>query len=85
MSDDSSGLTIRQSRPKRTADRRVAEFTMMVRVPGRPLMVGVYTDAERAEAAQYAAEVGGEVIPLPLSLPAGYTADPSGLPIPLTP
>ncbi|MBY0291073.1 MAG: hypothetical protein K2X52_28620 [Mycobacteriaceae bacterium] len=51
---------------------------MLVCVPGQPAAVRVYTDGESDEAARYASEVGGAVVPLPLSPPAGYTAGPSG-------
>jgi hypothetical protein len=40
----------------------------------RPAAVRVYADAEHDEAARYATEIGGEVVPLPLSPPTGYTA-----------
>jgi hypothetical protein len=44
---------------------------MLVRVPGKPAAVRVYTDDERDEAARYAADYGGVVVPLPLSTPSG--------------
>lgn len=56
----------------------IADFTMLVRVPGQPAAVRVYADAEQGEAARYASEVGGVVVPLPLSPPAGYTPGASG-------
>jgi hypothetical protein len=74
MSDDGSGQHVRQSPRKQAGDLRVADFTMMVRVPGQPTAVRVYADAEHHEAARYAAEAGGQVVPLPLSPPPGYTA-----------
>jgi hypothetical protein len=57
---------------------------MMVRVPGRPAAVAVYTDAEHEGATRYASEVGGEIVPLPLAPPAGYIVGPIGSPAPLT-
>lgn len=84
MSDDSTGLPSRQSPRKRSDDAHVSDFTMMVRVPGRPTAVRAYTDAERDDAVQYAAETKGEVVPLPLSSPVGYTAGPHGTLIPIT-
>ncbi|CAN5875647.1 hypothetical protein BH09ACT7_BH09ACT7_29050 [soil metagenome] len=86
MSDDGSGgLQVRQSPRKRTGDARVADFTTMVRVPGRPAATRVYTDTERQEAARYAAEVGGEVVALPLPPPAGYEMGLDGSLVPLAP
>jgi hypothetical protein len=82
MSDDDSGLHVRQTPRKRTGEAQIADFTMLVRVPGQPAAVRVYTAAEQGEAARYASEVGGVVVSLPLSPPAGYTPDPSGSLIP---
>jgi hypothetical protein len=67
MSDDGSGQHVRQSSRKQAGDLRVADFTMMVRVPGQPAAVRVYAEAEHDEAVRYAAEVGGAVVALPLS------------------
>ncbi|MFE0750707.1 hypothetical protein [Gordonia sp. NPDC058843] len=39
----------------------MAELTLIVRPPGRPADVRVYTDDEATEAQAYAAEVGGHV------------------------
>jgi hypothetical protein len=78
MSDDGGGPHVRQSPHTRSEETRVADLTMMVRVPDQPAAVRVYTDDEKNEAARYAAEVRGEVVPLPLSPPAGYTAGISG-------
>ena len=47
---------------------------MMVRVPGQPAAVRVFTDAERADADTYAADTGGTVVPLPLTTSAEATA-----------
>lgn len=85
MTDDSSGLHVRQTPRNRASDLQVADFTIMVRGPGRPPAVGVFTAAEHAEAAQYADEIGGEVVPLPLSPPVGYIRGGDGTLIPLTP
>ena len=76
---------MRQSPRRRTGDLNISDFTMMVRVPGRPAAVAVYTDAERDEANRYAAEVGGEILPLPLAPPAGYVAGPTGSLAPVAP
>lgn len=73
MSDDDSELHVRQSPRKRTGEAQVADFTLLVRVPGQPAAVRAYTHAEQGEAARYASDVGGVVVPLPLSTPAGYT------------
>lgn len=39
MGDEGSGQYVRQSPRKRNEDLRVADITMMVRVPGRPAAV----------------------------------------------
>ena len=67
MSDDGGGPSIRQGPRKRTGNVRVADFTLLVRVPGQPAAIRVFTDDEADEAAAYAAEVEGVVVPLPLS------------------
>lgn len=82
MSDDGSGLQVRQSPRKRAGDVHVADLAMMVRVPGQPAAVRVYTDAERDDADQYAAETKGELVPLPLSPPIGYDTGPDGSLVP---
>lgn len=57
---------------------------MMVRVPGQPGALSVFTDAEVEEANRYAAEMGGTVVPLPLDPPSGYTFDEaSGVIVPI--
>lgn len=56
---------------------------MLVCVPGQPAAVRVYANDEQSEAAPYASEAGGAVVPLPLLPAAGYTAGPSGSLIPL--
>ena len=73
MSDDDSGLHVRQTPRKRTGEAQIADFTMLVRVPGQPAAVRVFTDAERAAADTYAAATGGTVVPLPLPTPAEAT------------
>jgi hypothetical protein len=45
----------------------------MVRVPGQPAALRVFTDAERAAAETYAADTGGTVVPLPLPTSAEAT------------
>lgn len=46
---------------------------MLVRVPGEPAAVRVFTEAEKDEADRYAAGAGGIVVPLPLDPPAATT------------
>jgi len=58
---------------------------MLVRAPGRPAAIRVFTDAEAEEANRYAAEIGGTVVPLPLSPPPGYTAGTDGTLLPSPP
>ena len=70
---------------KRANDVQVADFTMLVRAPGRPESIRVFTDAEAEEAKRYATEIGGTVVPLPLSPPPGYTAGPDGTLLPSPP
>lgn len=82
MSDDVGGLSVRQGPRKRAGDVRVADFTLLVRVEGRPAAVRVFTDDEADEAAQYAASTGGVVVPLPLSPPTGYVRAPDGSLVP---
>lgn len=82
MSDEDSGLQVRQTPRTRTEQAQIADFTTLVCVPGQPAAVRVYTDAEQAQAARYASEVGGAVVPLPLSPPTGYTPRPEGALIP---
>ena len=69
---------MRQAPRKRADEVRVADFTMMVRVPQRPAAVRVYIEAERDEAERYAAETGGTLLTLPPSPPAGYTVGADG-------
>lgn len=58
---------------------------MLVRAPGRPAAIRVFTDAEADEATRYATSIGGTVVPLPLSPPHGYTAGPDGTLLPPPP
>lgn len=70
---------------KRTDQVQVSDFTMLVRVPGQPDAIRVFTDAEAEEAKRYAAETGGTVVRLPLPPPTGYTAGPDGTLLPWLP
>lgn len=45
----------------------VSELTILVRVPGDPAVCRAYTATEAEEAAQYAAEQGGEIVALPVA------------------
>lgn len=82
MSDDGGGLPVRQSPRKRAGDVRVSDFTLMVRVPGHPAAIRVFTDDEADDAAKYAADRGGVVVPLPLPPPDGYVVGPGGKLVP---
>ncbi|ORA42266.1 hypothetical protein BST19_25625 [Mycobacterium bouchedurhonense] len=62
---------VRQSPPRRSDTVQVSAFTMLVRVPGQPTAVRVFTNDEQDEARGYAAATGGTVVPLPLSEPPG--------------
>ncbi|PVY23635.1 hypothetical protein [Williamsia muralis] len=46
------------------ARANIADLTLIVRVPGRPADVRVFTDTETDDAHQYASSVGGTVEPL---------------------
>ena len=46
------------------ARANIADLTLIVRVPGRPADVRVFTDAEKDDAHKYASCVGGTVEPL---------------------
>lgn len=50
MSDDVGGLAVRQGPRKRAADARVSDFILLVRVPGQPAAVRVFTDDDADEA-----------------------------------
>lgn len=73
---------VTQKPRKRTDNVQVSDFTMMVKVPGRPEAIRVFTATEEADAQQYANATGGTVVPLPLPPPAGYTVGPDGHLIP---
>lgn len=82
VTEDSGSYVVQKPR-KRTVDDEIADYTMMVRVPGRTEALSVFTDAEVDEANRYAAETGGTVVPLPLDPPSGYTlAEASGALVP---
>jgi len=52
-------------KPRKRADHvDVADFTMLVRVPGQPSAVRAFTDADTDEAHRYAADTGGTIVPL---------------------
>ncbi|WP_238423043.1 hypothetical protein [Gordonia sp. 'Campus'] len=61
--NDGVGPTNRVA-PKRSR-ATMGELTLIVRPPGRPADVRVYTDDEATEAQTYATEVGGQVERLP--------------------
>ncbi|SBS78114.1 hypothetical protein MHPYR_500050 [uncultured Mycobacterium sp.] len=69
MSDDADVLAVRQGPRTRAGNPQIADFTLLVRVPGRPAAARVFTDGEASAAAQYATETGGVVEPLPLPPP----------------
>ena len=69
MSDDAGVMAVRQSPRTHTEHAVIADFTLLVRVPNKPTATRVFTDSEADDAAQYAAEAGGEVVPLPPSRP----------------
>ncbi|MCA2304879.1 hypothetical protein JF770_15030 [Mycobacterium intracellulare] len=79
MSDEpGSDLHVRQAPRNRTTGAQMADFTTLVRVPGQPGAARVYTDNEQDEAARYASQSGGAIVPLPLSPPTGYAPDETG-------
>lgn len=51
--------------PARRRDNKVSDFTLIVRVPGKPAAVRVFTADEAADAAEYAEATGGAVENLP--------------------
>ncbi|MGJ6127445.1 hypothetical protein QN239_33230 [Mycolicibacterium sp. Y3] len=65
---------VRQSPRSRHGKVEVRDFTLLVRVPRQPAAVQVFTDDERDEAATYAGQTGGVIVPLPLPLPESYVA-----------
>jgi hypothetical protein len=82
MSDDAGGLHNRQAPRNRPGEVRVADLTLLVRVPGQPAAVRAYTDEERYEAERYVSQTGGTRVPLPLSPPVGYIPGPDGTLVP---
>lgn len=83
VTEDYSSYAVQKPR-KRTGSEEIADFTMLVQVPGKPEALSVFTDAQAEEANRYAAEAGGSVVPLPLDPPSGYVVDAaSGVLIPL--
>lgn len=60
-----------RQRPTRS-DATLADFTLIVRPPGRPAAIRVFTDAQRADAESYAAANGAVVETLPLPYPPSY-------------
>lgn len=75
VTEDSSPYHVVQKPRKRSEAVEIADFTMMVRVPGQPEALSVFTAAEVEEANRYAAEAGGSVVVLPLDPPSGYELD----------
>lgn len=71
---DVPGHHIRQSPRGRNDKVEVRDFTLLVRVPGQPAAVRVFTDDEQSEATAYAAQTGGVIVPLPLPPPESYVA-----------
>jgi hypothetical protein len=65
-------------KPRKPTNAQVSDFTMMVKVPGRPQVIRVFTATEDAEAHQYANDTGGSVVPLPLPPPDGYIVGSNG-------
>lgn len=61
---DVPGLSEHRPPARRRTDK-VSDFTLLVRVPGQPAAVRVFTAAEAPEASQYAAATGGTVENLP--------------------
>ncbi|WP_301122990.1 hypothetical protein [Mycolicibacterium fortuitum] len=77
MTEDSGSYVVKRPR-KRTDDGAIADYTMMVRVPGRPDALCVFTDEQVEEAERYAADNGGTIVPLSCDPPPGYTVDEAG-------
>lgn len=50
----------------RSSGGELADFTLIVRPPGRPAEIRVFTDGQRVEAEQYAVDNGAVVESLPL-------------------
>ena len=73
MSEDAYPHHVVQKPRKRTNPVDVADFTLLVKVPGQPAAIKAFTDDEADDARKYAA-TDGTVVPLPLPLPDGYAA-----------
>lgn len=84
MSEEAYRHVVQKPR-KRTAPVEVSDFTMLVKVPGRPAEIRVFTDDEADEARAYAEATGGTIVPLPLPPPDGYTTNERGHLVPLPP
>lgn len=61
---DAPGLSERRP-PTRRRNNNVSDFTLLVRVPGNPSAIRVFTSDEAADAAQYAADNSGTIEDLP--------------------
>ncbi|MGB3484036.1 MAG: hypothetical protein WBB07_17700 [Mycobacterium sp.] len=55
--------------PQRRTEIRMEDITLIVRPPGNPQAIKVFTDDTRAEAELYATERGAVVETLPLEQP----------------
>jgi hypothetical protein len=71
MSSDPSSFSPREAPRRRSGGETVADFTLLVRIPGKPATFKAFTDAERGEAEAFAAANGGTLMPLPLDPPTG--------------
>lgn len=76
---DPSPHHVVQKPRKRTDQVTTSDFTLLVRVPGRPDAMRVFTDEEADDAVAYAAATGGSIAELPLAPPAGYAVADGGL------
>lgn len=61
---DAPGLSERRP-PTRRRDAKVSDFTLLVRVPGDPSAIKVFTPEEAGDAAEYATATGGVIEDLP--------------------
>ncbi len=77
VSTDASSFSTRETPRRRPAGETVADFTMLVRVPGKPASFRAFTEPERREAEQYAERTGGTLIELPLPLPDSAAVPPA--------
>lgn len=60
LMSDAPGLSERRP-PARRRDTKVGDFTLVVRVPGNPSAIRVFTADEAADAVEYAKTTGGAV------------------------